>query len=84
MSSSNSSFKVGIVGASGYTGTELLRLIDGHPSLELAVATGDSKAGTKIADLYPSLAAAYGDRTYEPFTPELVEGLDLVFIGLPH
>jgi len=76
--------KVGIVGASGYTGTELLRLIDGHPSLELAAATGDSKAGTKIADLYPSLAAAYGDRLYEPFSPELVDGLDLVFIGLPH
>ncbi len=76
--------RVGVVGASGYTGTELLRLIHGHPSLELAVATGDSKAGTRIADLYPSLAAAYGDRKYEPFSPELVDGLDLVFIGLPH
>lgn len=76
--------RVGIVGASGYTGTELLRLIHGHPSLELVAATGDSKAGTRIADLYPSLAAAYGDRTYDPFSPELVDGLDLVFIGLPH
>lgn len=76
--------RVGVVGASGYTGTELLRLIAGHPELELAVATGDSKAGTPIADLYPSLAAAYGDRTYDPFTPEAVDGLDLVFIGLPH
>lgn len=76
--------RVGVVGASGYTGTELLRLIHGHPNLELAAATGDSKAGTRIADLYPSLAAAYGDRTYEPFTPELVDGLDLVFVGLPH
>lgn len=76
--------KVGVVGASGYTGTELLRLIHGHPNLELVVATGDSKAGTRIADLYPSLAAAYGDREYEPFTPELVDGLDLVFVGLPH
>jgi N-acetyl-gamma-glutamyl-phosphate reductase len=76
--------RVGIVGASGYTGTELLRLIAGHPDLELVVATGDSKAGTAIADLYPSLAAAYGDRTYDPFTPEAVDGLDLVFIGLPH
>lgn len=76
--------RVGVVGASGYTGTELLRLIAGHPGLELAAATGDSKAGTRIGDLYPSLAAAYGDRVYEPFTPELVDGLDLVFIGLPH
>ena len=76
--------RVGVVGASGYTGTELLRLIHGHPGLELAAATGDSKAGTRIADLYPSLAAAYGDRMYEPFSPELVDGLDLVFVGLPH
>ncbi len=78
------SARVGIVGASGYTGTELLRLIAGHPNLELVAATGDSKAGTCIADLYPSLAAVYGDRTYDPFSPELVEGLDLVFVGLPH
>lgn len=84
MESQKSSARVGIIGASGYTGTELLRLIAGHPSLELVAATGDSKAGTPIADLYPSLAAEYGDRTYEPFTPELVDGLDLVFIGLPH
>lgn len=84
MSTETRTARVGIIGASGYTGTELLRLIAGHPNLELAAATGDSKAGTKIADLYPSLAAAYGDREYEPFTPELVEGLDLVFIGLPH
>ncbi len=84
MSFETSPARVGIIGASGYTGTELLRLIAGHPNLELAAATGDSKAGSKIADLYPSLAAAYGDREYEPFTPELVEGLDLVFVGLPH
>lgn len=77
-------YRVGIVGASGYTGTELLRLIAGHPQLELAVATGSSKAGTSIADLYPSLAAAYGDRTYDPYSVEAVDGLDLVFCGLPH
>ena len=76
--------RVGVVGASGYTGAELLRLLDGHPNLELVVATGDSKAGTRIADLYPSLAAAYGDRAYEAFSPEIVDGLDLVFVGLPH
>ena len=82
--SQSSSKKVGIIGASGYTGAEMLRLLHGHNYLQLEVATGDSKAGTKIADLYPSLAPAYGDRTFEPFTPEAVDGLDLVFIGLPH
>jgi len=77
-------YRVGIVGASGYTGTELLRLIAGHPQLELVVATGSSKAGTPIADLYPSLAAAYGDRAYDPYSVDAVDGLDLVFCGLPH
>lgn len=76
--------KVGIVGASGYTGTELLRLLAGHPHFEVVLATGDSKAGTAVADLYPSLAAHYRDKTYDVFTPEAVDGLDIVFVGLPH
>ncbi len=81
---SDQNFSVGIVGASGYTGTELLRLIAHHPNLDLELATGDSKAGTAIADLYPSLAGAYGGRSYDAFSPEAVDGLDLVFCGLPH
>ncbi len=81
---SKQSYRVGIVGASGYTGTELLRLIATHPSLSLHVATGDSKAGTRVADLYPSLAAAYPDLVYSSHNPESVDGLDLVFCGLPH
>ena len=84
MSLEGTTKRVAVVGASGYTGTELLRLIAGHPSLELVAATGDSKAGMLIGDLYPSLAAAYPDRTYDAIAPELVDGLDLVFIGLPH
>ncbi len=76
--------RVGVIGASGYTGAELLRLLHGHPNFDLVVATGSSKAGTRIADLYPSLAAAYGDRVYDEFSNELVDGLDLVFCGLPH
>jgi N-acetyl-gamma-glutamyl-phosphate reductase len=75
---------VGIIGASGYTGAELLRLCAQHPSLDVRVATGDSQAGTRIADLYPSLAAAYGDAGFEPFDADVCDGLDLVFLGLPH
>lgn len=78
------SYSVGIVGASGYTGVELLRVLHAHPELDIRCATGDSKAGSRIADLYPSLAAGYGGRTFDAFTPELVDGLDLVFCGLPH
>ncbi len=77
-------FTVAIVGASGYTGAELLRLVAGHPNLELVAATGDSMAGTPLADLYPSLAIAYGDRVFDSYSPELVAGADIVFCGLPH
>lgn len=76
--------RVGIVGASGYTGAELLRLLVHHPSFELVVATGDSQAGKPIADLYPSLAMAYGDRVYDAYDADALDGLDVVFCGLPH
>jgi N-acetyl-gamma-glutamyl-phosphate reductase len=75
---------VGIIGASGYTGAELLRLCAQHPSLDVRVATGDSQAGSRIAGLYPSLAAAYGEATFERFDAATCDGLDLVFLGLPH
>ena len=69
--------RIGIVGASGYTGAELMRLCAAHPDFDVEVATGDSKAGSRIADLYPSLAAAYGDRTYDSYSSAIVDGLDL-------
>jgi N-acetyl-gamma-glutamyl-phosphate reductase len=78
--------RVGIIGASGFTGAELLRLLASHPDLELVVATGDSQAGTAVADLYPSLAGAYPDLVFAENGPDLADehGLDLVFCGLPH
>ncbi len=76
--------KVAIVGASGYTGGELLRLLAGHPELEVVVATGDSQAGQPIAGLYPSLTGAYGDRVFDTWSPDAVDGVDLAFCGLPH
>jgi N-acetyl-gamma-glutamyl-phosphate reductase len=76
--------KVGIVGASGYTGAELLRLLAGHPGFEVAFATGDSLAGTPATATYPSLAATYGDLVYATWDESLLDGIDLVFCGLPH
>ena len=76
--------RIGIAGGSGYTGAELLRLCASHPDLEVVVATGDSQAGAKAADLYPSLAAAYPDLVYEPYEPTAFDGLDLAFLALPH
>lgn len=75
---------VGIIGASGYTGAELLRLAALHPEFQVVYATGDSQAGTSAAALYPSLAAAYPDVVFETFDLERARGLDLVFLGLPH
>lgn len=76
--------QVAVIGASGYTGAELLRLCADHPQLDVVVATGESMAGTAVADLYPSLAAAYGDTEFVPYDDQILEGCDLVFMGLPH
>lgn len=76
--------RVGIVGASGYTGAELLRLCAQHPEVEVVAATGDSQAGTLASHLYPSVAAAYPNLVFEEFTLERFEGLDVVFLGVPH
>ena len=75
---------VGIIGASGYTGAELLRLCAGHPDLRVVFATGDSQAGTALAELYPSLAAAYPGLVFDTYDPALLDRVDLVFCGLPH
>jgi N-acetyl-gamma-glutamyl-phosphate reductase len=75
---------VGVVGASGYTGAELLRLCSQHPQLDVRLATADSQAGSRLADLYPSLGAAYPTLTFDKLDAEACDGLDLVFLGLPH
>jgi N-acetyl-gamma-glutamyl-phosphate reductase len=76
--------RVGIVGASGFTGAELLRLCAQHPDLDVQVATGDTQAGTAVGELYPSLAAAHRDLVFTPYDAAELAGLDLVFLGLPH
>src|ERR1700722_1877479 len=76
--------KVGILGASGYTGGELLRLLAGHPEFEVAVATAHSHAGEPVGRHTPSLAAAYPGLVYEESGPARFDALDLVFCALPH
>ncbi|MGH9182829.1 MAG: N-acetyl-gamma-glutamyl-phosphate reductase [Acidimicrobiales bacterium] len=76
--------RVGIVGASGYVGAELLRLCAAHPGFELAWATAGAHAGAAVADLHPHLAAALPELVLAGYQPELVEGIDLVFFALPH
>ncbi len=76
--------RAAIIGASGYTGAELLRLCAQHPELEIVYATGDSQAGTLASALYPSLAARYPNLVFAEFDPAAAVGLDLVFLCLPH
>jgi N-acetyl-gamma-glutamyl-phosphate reductase len=76
--------RVGVIGASGFTGAELLRLGAQHPEFEVVLATGDTQAGTAVGDLYPSLAAAYPRLAFTRYDDVAAAGLDLVFLGLPH
>jgi N-acetyl-gamma-glutamyl-phosphate reductase len=76
--------KVGIAGASGYTGVELLRLLDAHPRFEVGVATAHTHAGLPVGGHTPSLQAAYPGLIYEETDPAVLDGLDLVFSALPH
>src|SRR5215471_17290390 len=77
--------KVGVLGASGYTGSECVRLLLRHPQAEIALLTADRRAGQAMRDVFPQ---------FSPFDlPKLVTieaidwatcGLDLIFAALPH
>ena len=75
--------RTAIIGASGYVGGELLRLLAVYPQLRAARLFGDSRAGQALAAVHPHLAAAYPNSAVERFDGEL-EGIDLVFAALPH
>ena len=75
---------VGIIGASGFTGAELLRICATHPHFDVKFATGDSQAGTLARSLYPSLAATYPNLVFEEFDLEKALACDVLFLGLPH
>lgn len=72
---------VGIVGASGYGGVELVRLLDGHPELDVAVLSAHSQAGAPVSSLFPNLP---GDRVFDSVDVDRLTDLDLVFLATPH
>ena len=76
--------RTAILGASGYVGGELLRLLVAHPELTPAKLFGDSKAGQKIGAVHPHLAAAYPDALVQRLEDSSLDGIDLVFAALPH
>lgn len=75
---------VGVLGASGYAGAELLRLLACHPNFRVAWAAGDSSAGKPVGDRYPGLAAAYPDLVLVTVDEGLEKGADVLFVALPH
>jgi N-acetyl-gamma-glutamyl-phosphate reductase len=74
----------GVLGASGYAGAELLRLLARHPDLRVSWAAGDSSAGEPVAARYPGLTHAYGDLAFCTVDEGLAKGADVLFAALPH
>lgn len=74
---------VSVAGASGYAGGELLRLIAGHPHLEVGAVTGQGSVGAAVGDVHPHLVQ-YAGRTFTATDPAALAEADLVFLALPH
>jgi N-acetyl-gamma-glutamyl-phosphate reductase len=75
---------VAILGASGYTGGELLRLLASHPHFEVVTATAGSREGMAVADMHPALAGAYPSLLFAATEAAAADGADVVFCALPH
>lgn len=78
--------RVAVAGASGYAGGELLRLLAGHPDLEIGAVTGASSVGKQVTEVHPSLIGhpAFDGRAFEPADPDLLTAAELIFMALPH
>jgi N-acetyl-gamma-glutamyl-phosphate reductase len=76
-------FRAAVAGASGYAGGEVLRLLLGHPRIEIGALTGGGNAGTRLGELQPHLLPL-ADRVLEPTSAQTLAGHDVVFLGLPH
>jgi N-acetyl-gamma-glutamyl-phosphate reductase len=75
--------RAAVAGASGYAGGEVLRLLLGHPDVEVGAVTAGSNAGEPLGSLQPHLLPL-ADRVLEPTTVEVLAGHDVVFLALPH
>ena len=78
--------RVAVAGASGYAGGELLRLLAGHPDLEIAAVSAGTSAGRPITSIHPNLTGhpAFDGKNFETTTAETLGGAELIFMALPH
>src|SRR3990167_2792959 len=75
--------KVGIVGGTGYTGVELLRLLAQHPDVELVAITSRKEAGMAVCDMFPNLRGRVGLKFVDPANAPL-KSCDVVFFATPN
>jgi N-acetyl-gamma-glutamyl-phosphate reductase len=75
--------KTGVIGASGYAGGELLRLLAIHPHFEVTVVSAHSNAGEQVTTVHPQLQS-YAGRSFVSTDSIDFASLDLVFLALPH
>ena len=75
--------KIGVIGASGYAGGELLRLLAGHPEFEVCCVTAHSNAGEEIASVHPQLTS-YAGQAFSSFKASDFNECELIFLALPH
>ncbi len=79
-----SCIKVCVVGATGYAGIEVCRLVIGHPDMELVMVTDRKEAGTRLDSLYPNLAGTCDLELVYPDAAEIAKVADVAFLAVPH
>jgi N-acetyl-gamma-glutamyl-phosphate reductase len=75
--------KIGVIGASGYAGGELLRLLATHPHFEVTAITAHSNAGELVTSVHPQLHS-YAGKRFSAFSPTDFQSCELIFLALPH
>jgi len=78
--------RVAVAGASGYAGGELLRLLAGHPDLEIGAVTGASSAGKPVTEVHPNLTGhpAFDGRDFQATDASTLSAAEMIFMALPH
>jgi len=77
-------YKAAVIGATGFTGVELISILSSHPAFELAVATARCDAGARLSGIYPALLGTDADALLTPLEEFDPEAVDVVFLAVPH